>query len=163
MLLATAGVNLLLYTLAWVPVGANRYLMPTYLVLLPFLVEAGLRATVDRLQRYGGSLLAAVLLLQVMCCTAQCRWIYQRHAYDLVVGRQLEPGWGPRRGLDEPVAAAEAVVSTNNPWEVNFVTHRPTVLCPFFSRADRWARSSRSPGSGGGAAGDGDDGLATPC
>jgi 4-amino-4-deoxy-L-arabinose transferase-like glycosyltransferase len=138
-MLGYACANLLLYCFSWAAVGAPRYLLPSYLLPLPFLLEAARWPRWRRLYRIGPALLALSVGVTVVSFTAQNMAHYQRRSESaqrrspLTALRAEAAAWVRRE------TNPDAVVATNNPWLVNYLTERPAVICPRFSHRDQVA------------------------
>jgi len=131
--LSYACANLLLYCFSWAAVGAPRYLLSSYLLPLPFLLEAARWPRWRRLHRIGPALLTLSVGVTVVSFTAQNVAHYQQRSgaaqrrSPLTALRANAAAWVKRE------TNPDAVVATNNPWLVNYLTERPAVICPRFS------------------------------
>jgi len=132
-----AAANLACYCLSWAAVGAYRYLLASYLLPLPLLLEAAARPRWRVLARAGPLLLGLVCVVTVVSFGRQDADRYRRH----VKAAQARPAVAPLRAEAAEwlrrETGPEAVVASNNPWLINYLTHRPAVICPEFSREDQ--------------------------
>ncbi len=132
-----AAANLAFYSLSWAAAGAYRYLLASYLLPLPLLLEAAARPRWRVLARAGPVLLGLACVVAVASFGRQDADRYRRH----VRAAQARPAVAPLRAEAaqwlKQETAPEAVVASNNPWMMNYLTHRPAVICPEFSREDQ--------------------------
>jgi len=129
-----AVANLACYCLSWAAVGAWRYLLASYLLPIPSLLEAAARPRWRLLRKAGPVLLAGACMLALYSAYLQDKDRYQRHvraaaARPAVASlREKAAQWLLRE------TSRDEVVASNNPWMVNYLTQRPAVICPEFSR-----------------------------
>jgi hypothetical protein len=135
-LLGYAGLNFLFYSLSWAPAEARRYLLPSYLLPIPFLLESAARPRWARLQRAGPYLLAAAFLMGAGNFLCQDIALYSQM---LTPARQTQFTRAYQQAalwLERETAPGE-IVASNNPWEINYRSRRPAVICPVFSKEEQ--------------------------
>lgn len=124
--LALALANLAFYSLSWVAAGAVRYLLPTVALLLPLVIQEGIRCgergQAERVATR--SILVASLVLFAGAWNAHRQEVRRRWHPAGIEAHRLAARWV------EAVARPDDVVASNDPWMVHYLTRRPAVACP---------------------------------
>ncbi|NIM05299.1 MAG: hypothetical protein GTO55_04235 [Armatimonadetes bacterium] len=135
-LIGYASLNFIAYSLSWAPVGAPRFLLPSYLLPIPFLLEAAARPRWMRLRKAGSFLLATAFVLAAGNSLVQDAVSYSRSFAAGKPTRFTEAYQQAALWLERETAPNE-IVASNNPWEVNYRSNRPAVICPVFSKEEQ--------------------------
>ncbi len=137
LMLIVAALNLVLYSAVWSvpPVKGSRFLLLSYCLTLPF-CAAGLIRVWDRWGLLGKRATAAICAVTAVVYVWGCATAY-------VSTSDCKRLPAAAITLVESSLGPNAVVASNNPWEVSYSTGLPTVLLPRNLDEDELARFVR--------------------
>jgi 4-amino-4-deoxy-L-arabinose transferase-like glycosyltransferase len=134
-MVAFGFVNLIFYCVSWTVSGAVRYLLPTMLCFVAPLFQTADDLNLPPLKAFGRDWRPIALLVFVMLAWYQPwteRIYFDSQFFSARPAAMYQTGadW-----LKSRHPGPNAVVASNNPWMVDYLTHLPSVVCPSFGPA----------------------------